>query len=370
MLLTGAACRREGTGSAGSADPLEGARQLVDERRYDEAIELLGSGSDAATLTLLGRAWMGKAEAAPLPTPVPGSGAPAAALLKAEERQALGFLERALGARPDHAEAHLAVAELLGPHALALSHRPGASAAGASAEVSVDRVLHAYGEASQADPAGTAALEGLIRFATLAGRRAEADGAYQELVRRRREDPRLLVRYGDFLAGPGGDPEGALAQYAQALIWKADDTTTRLKTADIHLAAAQALLAKQQYMAAEARPARGPALCRRPGVAAGGPRDRARGAASGDPGPLERVAPHPVVVDVDEPALLRGARRVVLGQGLAADEEPRRGHPARGGVDDVGVEDPHEVGLLGGRPVHRNALGDPGPDVEPGAESR
>lgn len=253
VLLMGAACRREGTGSAGSADPLEGARQLVDERRYDEAIELLGSGSDAATLTLLGRAWMGKAEAAPLPTPVPGSGAPAAALLKAEERQALGFLERAVGARPDHAEAHLALAELLGPHALALSDRPGASAAGASAEVSVDRVLHAYGEASQADPAGTAALEGLIRFATLAGRRAEADGAYQELVRRRREDPRLLVRYGDFLAGPGGDPEGALAQYAQALIWKADDTTTRLKMADIHLAAAQALLAKQHYMAAEAR---------------------------------------------------------------------------------------------------------------------
>jgi len=82
---------------------------------------------------------------------------------------------------------------------------------------------------------------------------ARNHGAYQELVRRRREDPRLLVRYGDFLAGPGGDPEGALAQYAQALIWKADDTTTRLKMADIHLAAAQALLANQQYMAAEAR---------------------------------------------------------------------------------------------------------------------
>lgn len=251
LLLLGAACRREGTGSAGSADPLEGARQLVEERRYDEAIELLGSGSDAATLTLLGRAWMGKAEAAPLPTPVPGSGAPAAALLKAEERQALGFLERAVAARPDHAEAHLALAELLGPHALALSHRP--ANAGNSAEVSVDRVLRAYGAAAQADPAGTGALEGLIRFATLAGRRGEADGAYQELVRRRREDPRLLVRYGDFLAGPGGDPEGALAQYAQALIWKADDTTTRLKMADIHLAAAQALMAKQQYMAAEAR---------------------------------------------------------------------------------------------------------------------
>lgn len=253
LLLLGAACRAGGSGSAGSSDPLEGARQLVDARRYDEAIALLGSGSDAATLTLLGRAWMGKAATAPLPTPVPGSGTPAAGLLKPEERQALGFLERAIVARPDHAEAHLALAELLGPHALALPQRAGASHAGATAEVSVDRVLHAYGEASQADPAGTAALEGLIQFATLAGRRAEADGAFQELVRRRREDPRLLVRYGDFLAGPGGDPEAALAQYAQALIWKADDTTTRLKMADIHLAAAQSLLAKQQYMAAETR---------------------------------------------------------------------------------------------------------------------
>ena len=54
--------------------------------------------------------------------------------MKAEERQALGCLERAVVARPDHAEAHLALAELLGPHALALPQRAGASYAGASAE--------------------------------------------------------------------------------------------------------------------------------------------------------------------------------------------------------------------------------------------
>ncbi len=78
----------------------------------------------------------------------------------------------------------------------------------------------------------------MIRFATRAGRVAEADGAFQELVRRRREDPELLVRYGDFLAGPGKNADGALARYAQALIWRPDDAATRLKMADIHLAAA------------------------------------------------------------------------------------------------------------------------------------
>ncbi len=253
-LLLGAACQR-GASSSGAEDPLAEARRLVEERRFDDAIERLGAGSDPQTLYLLGRAWMGKAEAAPVPTPAPGSGLPAAALLKDEEAQALGFLERALAGRPDHADAAYALAELLAPHALALAatHRRGGAPATGSTDLSIERVLQAYGQAAQAEPAGTAALEGLIRFATQAGRWTAADGAYQELVRRRREDAALLVRYGDFLAGPGGDPEAALAQYAQALIWKADDLKTRLKMADIHLAAAQALLGKQQYMAAEVR---------------------------------------------------------------------------------------------------------------------
>lgn len=253
-LLLAAACGRERGGGERAPDPLAGARELLDQRRFDEAIERLGQASDPEALYLLGRAWMGKAETAPAPTP-PGSGTKAAAVLKAEEAQALGFLERSLAARPDHAGAQLALAELLAPHALALAGPRGAAAGvgGGATDVSVDRVLRAYGGAAQADPAGTAAVEALIRFSTQLGRRAEADGGYQELVRRRREDPDVLVRYGDFLAGPGGDPEGALAQYAQALIWRPDDTTTRLKMAEIHLAAAQALLTKHQYLAAEAR---------------------------------------------------------------------------------------------------------------------
>ncbi len=258
LLSTVSACRREAAGRAAgpaTGDPLAEARALVDERRFDEAIARLPDSNDAETLYLLGRAWAGKAEAAPVPTPAPGTAVPAAGMLKPEEERALAFYERAVAARPDHAGAHLAIAELLAPHALALaSMRVGdAGPASGGVDVSVDRVLRSFGGAIQADPAGTAAAEAMIRFAVQTGRTAEADGGFQELVRRRREDPGLLVRYGDFLAGLRGDPEGALARYAQALIWRPDDSATRLKMAGIHLAAASALLARQEYAAAEAR---------------------------------------------------------------------------------------------------------------------
>ena len=247
LLLAGPACRR-GPAGAAAEDPLAGARTLVEERRFDEAIAAVGEQGDAEALYLLGRAWAGKAQAAPVPTPVPGVSGWTP--LKLEERQALAFFERAVGARPDHAGAHLAIANLLAPHALAAARRGGGAAAGNG---TVTRVLQSYGRAMQADPAGTAAVESMIRFATAAGRVSEAEGAFQELVRRRREDPDVLVRYGDFLAGPGRNAEGALAQYSQALIWRPDDTATRLKVADIHLAAASTLLTEREYAAAEVR---------------------------------------------------------------------------------------------------------------------
>jgi len=250
LLLAGPGCRRGGPApEGGSGDPQAEARTLIEGRRFDEAIARLGDAADAESLYLLGRAWAGKAETAPVPTPAPGSPANAAPL-KAEEERALAYLERAVAAQPDHAQAHLAIAQLLAPHALAAGSRV-ASPPGEG--VSVDRVLHDFGDAIQADPAGTAAVEAMIAFATRAGRRPDADAGYQELVRRRREDPDVLVRYGDFLAGPGGDGEAALAQYSQALIWRPDDTATRLKVVDIHLAAASSLLAQRQYAMAEAR---------------------------------------------------------------------------------------------------------------------
>ncbi|HYN02606.1 MAG TPA: hypothetical protein VE359_09180 [Vicinamibacteria bacterium] len=255
VLLGAPGCRRDAP-APGGGDPLVESRALVDERRFDDAIARLGESDDPEALYLLGRAWAGKAQAAPVPTPDPGSGsaAPAGSALKPEEEQALAFYERATAARPDHAGAHLATARLLAPHALVGAEaRARGAPVGATADTRVDRVLRSFGDAIQADPAGIVAVEEMIRFALAAGRVPAAEGCFQELVRRRREDPAVLVRYGDFLAGPAGNPDGALARYAQALIWRPDDTATRLKMADIHLAAASALLAKLQYVAAEAR---------------------------------------------------------------------------------------------------------------------
>ena len=222
----------------------------------------MGEAGDPDAAYLAGRAWAGKAESAPVPTPGPGV-SPAGGSMKPEEERALGFYERAIAARPAFSEAHLAIAELLAPHAVAAAAATSAAAArsaprAAAATVAasdplVSRVLQSYGNAMQSDPGGSQAAEGLIAFATRVGRLGEADAAFQELVRRHREDSALLVRYGDFLSGPAGKPEAALAQYAQALIWKPDDTRTKLKMADIHLASAAGYMRDRQWVMAEAR---------------------------------------------------------------------------------------------------------------------
>jgi len=256
LLLACAGCGGEGRSASGTAeDPLADARALLGEHRYDEVLARVGEAMDPGSAYLAGRAWAGKAALSPVPTPAPGSSG-RASRLKPEEERALAAYERALVARPDFVDAHIAIAELLAPHALlsasaAPRGRPGPQAA--PPDPLVERVLRGYGDALQADLAGTKAAEGLIEFATRASRPGEADAAFQELVRRRREDPAPLVRYGDFLAGPAGKPEAALAQYAQALIWRPDDFATKLKMADIHLAAAAELLRNLQYAAGEAR---------------------------------------------------------------------------------------------------------------------
>jgi len=254
-LLGLAACGGGPSSGGAAADPFADAKALLAERRYDEVLAQLGDASEPEAAYLAGRAWAGKAASAPVPTPAPGPGGPGIRL-KPEEQQALAAYERALQAQPDFADAQVAIAELLTPHALqaiAAAPRPRPGAPPAPPDPAVERVLRSYGDALQADLSGTRAAEGLIDFATRAGRMPEAEAAFQELVRRRREDPALLVRYGDFLAGPAGKPEEALAQYAQALIWKADDTATKLKMAEIHLAAAAQLILDLQYVAGEAR---------------------------------------------------------------------------------------------------------------------
>jgi tetratricopeptide (TPR) repeat protein len=255
-LLAGAGCRRGAAPAGGSDAGARGPLALVEQGRFDEAIAAVGDASDPESLYVLGRAWAGKAAAAPVPPPEPGQSVPP---LKAEEARALDFLERAVAARPDLAGAHLAIADLLAPHALALLDAERQRPKGAAfvptpgPDTSPERVLRSYADAMQADPSGTEAGERLVRFATSAERWPEVDAAYQELVKRRREDPDLLVRYGDFLAVHGGSPERALAQYAQALMWRPGDAATRLKMADIYLSAASEHLSKREYAAAEQR---------------------------------------------------------------------------------------------------------------------
>ncbi len=236
LLIVG--CERRGA-RPGSGDPgVAEARALLEKGEYDAALAQLGAAEDPESLYLLGRAWAGKARLV---------GRVGGGQLSSEETRALGFLERAVEVRPDLAAAHLEIAELLAPH-IPVEPAGGAAPPG----VTVNRVLEAYGAAIQADPADTAAVEALIAFSTRVGRASEAEAGYRELIRRDRENPVVLVRFGDFLAGVMRDPAAAQALYAQALMWRPDDNATRLKIADIHLDAASGHLELSQYAAVEA----------------------------------------------------------------------------------------------------------------------
>ena len=208
---------------------------------FDGVLADLAGESDADALYLMGRAWVGKAG---------GDARTLSGRLGPEEMQAQDLFQQALAARPDHAQAHLALAELLAPYAL-LSQE-GKDETDAGPVVTVDRVLRAYGGAVQADPADTVAVNGLIDFALKAGRTREAAAGFRELTRRDRENPEVLIRFGDFLAGPGENPQEALGVYAQALIWRPDDQATHAKIADLHIDAALSHLELDQYVAVEA----------------------------------------------------------------------------------------------------------------------
>jgi hypothetical protein len=208
LLIAAAACSREPAGGSKGGDALAEVRSLLSERRYDDALARLGDAADPEAAYLAGRAWAGKAETAPAPIGAPGV-RPQRRCSSPKSSAALGFYERAVAARPDFGDAHSrdrrAAGAARGPPAAALPAPVPRGKAGppvaAAPDPLVDRVLSSYGNAMQSDLAGTQAAEALIAFATRVGRTNEADGAFQELVRRRREDQALLVRYGDFLAG-------------------------------------------------------------------------------------------------------------------------------------------------------------------------
>jgi tetratricopeptide (TPR) repeat protein len=288
--LCAAACSTGGTpdagtgGSAGTGAATSGggsmaeARALIAQNRLDEAQQLLSAQpSDPESLLLQGKVWLKRAETAPLPTPPPapsplprGAAAPLAPEFKPEELQAVSFFEKAIASRPDYAEAHVALAELLAPHALRRhaaqrgpaepaprgrrrkpAPPPAALPDTGGVDVSVDRVVRAYQFALQGDQASTTLPEAMIGFGIQAGRIDAAEIGHQELLKRVREKPAPFIRYGDFLLNHKGEPEAAIEQYRQALIWAPDDDATRAKIAEIFLARGIQAFGQQQFASAE-----------------------------------------------------------------------------------------------------------------------
>jgi tetratricopeptide (TPR) repeat protein len=247
-------------------------KSLMESGQLDAALaELLKAPDDPDSLYYQGRVWAKKAETAPLPTPPPppspmprGWEPPPPPELKPEEVQAIALYEKAIAARPSAAEPHLALAQLLAPHAAhqydleqeAAKHKkPGSAPPLESSAPTIDRVIRAYQFAMQADPGSTTPVEELIRFGRRVNRLDAAEAGFKEMVRRKkeRETAEPLVKYGDFLAEDKKDPLAAIEQYRQALIWTPDDDATRNKVADVYLKMGTEAFNKQQYAVAEDR---------------------------------------------------------------------------------------------------------------------
>jgi tetratricopeptide (TPR) repeat protein len=267
-------------GGGGAEDPAVSSIQaMIDQGRLDEAAQRLGERpQDAETLYLMGRLWAKKAQTAPLPTPPPapsplprGAALPPAPEFKPEEIQAVSFYEKAVAARPDYAAAHVALAELLAPHALRrlAVEKPAPEEGGqrrrgrkpppapaplpdtGGVDVSVDRVIRAYEFAIQADTTSATLPQALIGFGIQSGRVDAAETGHREMLKRVREKPEPFIAYGDFLLTHKQDQAGAIEQYRQALIWRPDDDATRGKIADIYLTRGIDRFNRQQFAAAE-----------------------------------------------------------------------------------------------------------------------
>jgi hypothetical protein len=258
------ACQGQGTQGGGEGAGAGGAREQGPNPAYDE-----------------GLAWAKKAETAPLPTPPPllsplpkGALPPPAPEFKPEELQAVSFFERAIAEQPNDPRPHLALAELLGPHAVHRHELAEQAAWKAKAprgktrgkptpppplpdpggvDFSVERIVREYQAALEDDPVSRAPVEALVAFAVRVKQLDAAEGALQELVKRVRESPDPFLRYGDFLLNVKKDPEGAIEQYRQALIWKADDEATRAKVAQIYIDMGAQAYAAKQYAIAQTR---------------------------------------------------------------------------------------------------------------------
>jgi tetratricopeptide (TPR) repeat protein len=278
LAVSLAACDRPPAGGPAPgappvSSPVAEGRQLLESGQLDAALSKLQEApNDPDSLYLQGVVWVKKAETAPLPTPPPASGArgahPRAPEFKSEELQALDRFEKAVAIQPAHARAQMAIGDLLAPHAIrrqALDSSGGArggkraraadlpDAGLPAADYGPDRVIEAYRRALQADATATEPVEKLIQFATQVGRVDDVEQALQELLKRDRERPEPLIRYGDFLTQQRNEPERAIEQYRQALIWRPDDQATKSKIAEVYIAQGIGFYAKSQYAVAQAR---------------------------------------------------------------------------------------------------------------------
>jgi tetratricopeptide (TPR) repeat protein len=248
------------------------AKVLLEQGQVDAALARLESaGQDPEALYYRGVAWAKKAETAPLPAPPPvesplpkGAVPPPAPEFKPEELKAIASLEAATQARPEYAAAHLALADLLAPHALRRYQRVKEAATRkgkpevvvlpeSPVDVGVDRVARIYRTAVMADPSGSEPVEKLIAFAVPAERLADAEHGFREMIGRIRERGEPFARYGDFLAEVRQDPDAAIEQYRQALIWEPGNEATRNKIGAIYLSRGIAHFERQQYAMAEAQ---------------------------------------------------------------------------------------------------------------------
>lgn len=261
--------------------PVAEGRSLLEQGRLDDALaRLQDAPGDAEGIYLQGRVWAKKAETAPLPTPPPaasplprGAAAPAPPEFKDEELRALDAYQKAIAARPELGEAHLAIAELLAPHALRHLDRqrsaapstrprrrggkpapPAPAAIGTTSqgvEFGADRIVAEYQAAARSPQVARAAADGLIAFGTRAGRVDAAEAGFRRLLELVKEKPEPFIQYGNFLLEHKGDGDAAIEQYRQALIWKSDDEATRLRIADIYLARGAEHFGKQHFALAD-----------------------------------------------------------------------------------------------------------------------
>jgi tetratricopeptide (TPR) repeat protein len=268
--LTGGCQKSATTPAAAPAapDPIAEARQEIEQGQPDAALAKLLTGAQGPeNLCLQGAAWAKKAEGAPLPTPTIGAdGVPVTAEFKSEERRAIDLFQRALSEQPALAEAHLGLAELLVPHAIrryelgaasrrARPRRRGAAPTPVPAEPLLEPggIVEHFKAASKDPKLAMRALDGLARFATRVDRPKDREWAYRGLVDAEPENPSRLVELGDFLLKERGDPNGAIAEYKQALVWKPDSSEIKAKIADIYIEEGRVAFQAEQWAVAEAR---------------------------------------------------------------------------------------------------------------------